>query len=50
MTRIYDTSSLLLLPELTTDDKIIIPSIVIQELENIKTSIHKDEKIKTKAR
>ena len=50
MTRIYDTSSLLLLSELTTDDKIIIPSIVIQELENIKTSIHKDEKIKNKAR
>ena len=50
MTKIYDTSSLLLITELPKDDKIIIPSIVIQELENIKTSAHKDEIVKLKAR
>ena len=50
MTKIYDTSSLLLTTELSENDKIIIPSVVIQELENIKTSIHKDEIIKLKAR
>jgi len=48
MTKIYDTSSLLLTTELSENDKIIIPSVVIQELENIKTSIHKDEIINHK--
>lgn len=49
----YDTSSLLLLEEEKFSDpnnKIIISSITLTELEHIKTSSHKDEAIKYEAR
>lgn len=54
MNKFYDTSSLLLLTEQlsqqTEENKIIISSITLQELENIKTSPHKDTHIKYSAR
>lgn len=45
----YDTSALLLLPTISYSDT-YISSIVLRELENIKTSAHKDENLKFKAR
>lgn len=50
--KFYDTSALLALEEdiFNGDDEIIISSITLQELENIKTSAHKDEEIKAAAR
>lgn len=50
MYKFFDTSSLLLLDNLTKEDNIIISSITLQELENIKTSAHKDGELKYKAR
>lgn len=52
MTKIYDTSSLLIKAEeiFETDDKIIITNISLKELENIKTSANKDSSIKYAAR
>ena len=51
MKKIFDTSSLLLVEDLfETNDEIIIPSIVLEELEQIKISANKDENIKYSAR
>ena len=52
MNKFYDTSSLLLITSLLskTEDNIIISSITLQELENIKISSHKDPHIKYAAR
>ena len=51
MKKIFDTSSLLLVENLfDTKDEIIIPSIVLEELEQIKVSINKNENIKYSAR
>lgn len=52
MTKIYDTSSLLIKAEevFDTDNKIIITNITLKELENIKTSANKDQSIKYTAR
>ena len=49
----YDTSSLLLRSNNLFDDeneKIIISSVTLNELENIKTARNKSEEIKYKAR
>lgn len=46
--KFYDTSSLLLKPEDNHD--FLISSITLEELENIKTSSHKDAELKAKAR
>lgn len=52
MTKIYDTSSLLIKAEeiFDTNDKIIITNISLKELETIKTSANKDSSIKYTAR
>ena len=50
MYNFYDTSSLLLLDTIKKEDNIVISSITLQELENIKTSSHKDGELKYKAR
>lgn len=52
MTKIYDTSSLLIKAEeiFETNDKIVITNISLKELENIKTSANKDSSIKYAAR
>ena len=52
MTKIYDTSSLLLLAEdlFETNDRIVITSITLQELEDIKVAANKDANIKYAAR
>lgn len=50
MYKFFDTSSLLLLDNFTKEDNIIISSITLQELENIKTSVHKDGELKYKVR
>lgn len=52
MTKIYDTSSLLLLAEdlFETNDRIVITSITLQELEDIKVAVNKDANIKYAAR
>ena len=53
MTKIYDTSSLLLSLETlfqNTEDKIIITSITLKELEQIKTSTNRDLSVKYAAR
>ncbi len=52
MTKIYDTSSLLIKAEeiFNLDDKIVITNITLKELENIKTSINKDQSVKYAAR
>lgn len=48
--RFYDTSSLLLLQEKVFDNPFYISFATLLELESIKTSSHKDEEIKYKAR
>lgn len=50
--RFFDTSSLLMLTEedIKKYAPIIISSITLKELENIKTSAHKSDEIKRKAR
>ena len=49
--KVYDTSALLnLKDELKLDEESYIPLIVLKELENIKSSIHKDDEIKFYAR
>lgn len=50
--KFYDTCSLLLAGEniILKEEKFIISSITLKELENIKTSAHKDEEIKYQAR
>lgn len=52
MTKIYDTSSLLLLADdvFNSNDKIVITSITLQELEDIKVSANKDANVKYAAR
>ena len=52
MNKFYDTSSLLLITSSLSkiEDNIIISSITLQELENIKISSHKDPHIKYAAR
>lgn len=52
ITKIYDTSSLLLLSEelFNTGEKIVVTSVTLQELENIKVSTNKDANIKYAAR
>lgn len=53
MTKIYDTSSLLLVADDIFDkqeEKIVITSITLKELERIKTSANKDSNIKYAAR
>jgi len=52
MTKIYDTSSLLLITDdlLQSKDKIVITSITLKELERIKTSANKDTSVKYTAR
>lgn len=52
MTKIYDTSSLLIKAEeiFNLDDKIVITNITLKELESIKTSANKDQSIKYAAR
>jgi len=45
MIKIYDTSSLLIIGDKlfsNDEDRILIPSIVLEELEKIKTSANKD--------
>lgn len=49
MIKIYDTSSLLIIGDKlfsNDEDRILIPSIVLEELEKIKTSANKDQSIK----
>ena len=49
--KVYDTSALLnLKDELELDEESYIPLIVLKELENIKSSVHKDDEIKFYAR
>ena len=49
--KFYDTSSLLLISkEELFSEKFIISSIVLQELEHIKTSYNKDQEVKAQAR
>ena len=49
--KVYDTSALLnLKDELELDEESYIPLLVLKELENIKSSIHKDDEIKFYAR
>ena len=49
--KVYDTSALLnLKDELKLDEESYIPLIVLKELENIKSSVHKDDEIKFYAR
>jgi hypothetical protein len=52
ITKIYDTSSLLLLSEelFKTNERIVVTSVTLQELENIKVSANKDANIKYAAR
>ena len=52
MTKIYDTSSLLLVADDIFDkqEKIVITSITLKELERIKTSANKDSNVKYAAR
>ena len=53
MKKFYDTSSLLLIEDKlfkNSNDTIIISSITLKELENIKTSMNKDARIKYSAR
>ena len=45
--KVYDTSALLnLKDELVLDEESYIPLLVLKELENIKSSVHKDDEIK----
>lgn len=48
----YDTCSLLLRMDdlFTVEENIVISSVTLNELENIRTSAHKDESIKQAAR
>ena len=48
----YDTCSLLLRVDdlFTVEENIVISSVTLNELENIRTSAHKDESIKQTAR
>lgn len=49
--KVYDTSALLnLKDELELDEESYIPLLVLKELENIKSSVHKDDEIKFYAR
>lgn len=48
--KFYDTSALLLKKQLLDDENIIISSITLQELENIKVSKNKDDTLKAQAR
>jgi hypothetical protein len=52
ITKIYDTSSLLLLSEelFKTNERIVVTSVTLQELESIKVSANKDANIKYSAR
>lgn len=50
MIKFYDTSSLLLLDEEHSQEKIVISSISLTELEEIKSSSRKDEEVKAAAR
>ena len=53
MIKIYDTSSLLLMDDISLFDKdslIVITSITLKELERIKTSVNKDANVKYSAR
>ena len=43
--KFYDTNALLLLKEKAFGEKFVISSITLEELENIKTSRNKDDKI-----
>lgn len=48
--KFYDTNALLLLKEKAFGEKFVISSITLEELENIKTSRNKDDKVKFDAR
>ena len=48
--KFYDTSALLSLDDLDFNERFIISSVTLQELENIKSSQLKDQEIKFKAR
>lgn len=52
MTKIYDTSSLLLIADkiFEEDCNIVVTSITLKELEKIKTSANKDASVKYAAR
>jgi len=50
MSKVIDTNILLQYPEIILEQECIIPTIVIQELENIKTSNSKTEELRYKAR
>lgn len=50
MIKFYDTCSLLQLKEKAFEDKFLISSITLEELEHIKTSAHKDNDLKYAAR
>lgn len=50
MKKFYDTNALLNLQENILDNRFYISSVSLTELEDIKTSRHKDEEIKTKCR
>ena len=50
MKKFYDTSSLLVGMDRVFEEHFIISYITILELEDIKTSAHKDNEIKAKAR
>ena len=49
--KIYDTNVFLDCPSVLDDlTDVVVPSTVIDELENIKTNVHKDGEVKFKAR
>lgn len=50
MIKLYDTCALLELQEKAFVDKFLVSSITLEELENIKTSAHKDSDLKYAAR
>ena len=50
MIKFYDTCSLLKADESIFEEKFAISSITLEELESIKTSIHKDQETKYQAR
>ena len=48
--KFYDTNAILILQNKIFNERFVISSITLQEIENIKTSRNKDEEIKYKAR
>ena len=50
MKKVIDTNILINYPEVILENDCIIPSVVISELENIKTGNKRDENLKFQAR